>query len=110
MMMISYTGYTNTTLKLNIIELPSKPDEELEMWKKDIDDDVQDMEEENEETYEREMASYRAKLRKWKTKHHHEKNKEEEEEGDDEELSDASIRKPKPPQKNDILNLRKQIE
>lgn len=97
-------------LKLNIIELPSDPNEELENWVYDIEQDLQDIEEESEEIFDKQMTKYRAKLKRWTMKTQKNKGNNNDGNGTDESDSSSLSRRPKPPQRPSIEECKKVIE
>ncbi|XP_035711264.1 coiled-coil and C2 domain-containing protein 2A-like isoform X2 [Folsomia candida] len=105
-----HQGFINTMLKLNIIELPSDPNEELENWVYDIEQDLQDIEEESEEIFDKQMTKYRAKLKRWTMKTQKNKGNNNDGNGTDESDSSSLSRRPKPPQRPSIEECKKVIE
>lgn len=98
-------GYTNTPLKLKIIEIPTDPNEELENWVEDIDQDLQDIEDESEEMFELEMDKYRARLKRWTNK-----NKRRDQGTEESEVQGSATKRPKAPHKPSLRDCRKVIE
>jgi hypothetical protein len=89
------------------MEIPGDPREEQEAWLTEMKEDLHDMEEENEESYEHEMAKFRGKMKKWNDRRKKKKKTDMDESDDD----DSSItQRPKPPQKPDSEELKRILE
>ncbi len=57
--------YSNTSLKLNIISLQEDFGRDKGRWVGELEEEYEDLREEGEEEYEREMGKYRALMKAW---------------------------------------------
>lgn len=94
------------------MELPSDPNEELENWVNDIELDLLDLEEESEELFDKQMARYRAKMKRWtaKKRTNRGKNGSGGDATDNESDNNTLRRPPAPPQKPNSREFKKVIE
>ncbi|ODN05565.1 Coiled-coil and C2 domain-containing protein 2A [Orchesella cincta] len=119
-------GYTNTTPKLSIMEIPTDAKEDKIVWKKAIEEEFNDLKEEYDETYETEIRVYNEEIKKFLAERRTLKKsrtfstsiegktttQESKSDSDDEDTlrDENSAKKPKPPPKFDPESTIKAIE